>query len=73
MPEVDGFEVVNTLSDLEETKAIPIVVLTAKHLTAADMEQLDGRVSSVLRQGSTGAIDLIGELQVVLNRRAVKV
>src|SRR6202022_1481125 len=73
MPEVDGFEVVNTLGDLEETKAIPIVVLTAKHLSTADLEQLNGRVSSVLLKGSAGAIDVIGELQVILNRGAVKV
>jgi CheY-like chemotaxis protein len=71
MPEVDGFAVVDALSDDQNTKAIPIVVLTAKHLTNSDIEQLSGRVSKVLRRGSTGAIDVIGELQVVLNRRAV--
>jgi len=72
-PDVDGLQLVNTLNDHTETKGIPIVVLTAKHLSTADMEQLDGRVSSILRRGTTGAIDLIGELQVILNRGAVKV
>jgi PAS domain S-box-containing protein len=72
MPEVDGFAVVDALSDDQDTKAIPIVVLTAKHLTNSDIEHLSGRVSKVLRRGSTGAIDVIGELQVVLNRRAVR-
>jgi CheY-like chemotaxis protein len=70
MPEVDGFEVVNALSANEETKAIPIVVLTAKHLTNADIGSLNARVANILRRGSTGAIDLIGELQVVVNSRA---
>jgi PAS domain S-box-containing protein len=73
MPEVDGFAVVEALSDDHDTKAIPIVVLTAKHLTNADIGQLGGRVSTVLRRESTGAIDLIGQLQVILNRRAVEV
>jgi PAS domain S-box-containing protein len=71
MPDVDGFEVIQALSAAEETKTIPIVVLTAKHLTNADLEQLNDRVSSVLKRGSTGAIDVIGQLQVILNKQAV--
>lgn len=69
MPEVDGFAVVGALSEQEETKAIPIVVLTAKHLTNADIAELNKNVAHILRRGSTGAIDLIGELQVILNQR----
>jgi PAS domain S-box-containing protein len=72
MPEVDGFAVVDALSDDHETKAIPIVVLTAKHLTNADIGELNGRVSTVLKRESTGAIDLIGQLQVILNGRAAR-
>jgi PAS domain S-box-containing protein len=72
MPEVDGFQVVHALSDDDETRAIPIAVLTAKHLTNADISELDGRVSTILMRGSTGAVDLIGHLQVILNQRAVQ-
>jgi CheY-like chemotaxis protein len=71
MPEVDGIDVVEALSGDQSTQAIPIVVLTAKPLSNADAEQLNGRVANILQRGSTGAIDLIGELQVVLNRRVV--
>ncbi len=70
LPEVDGLAVVNALSDDQGTKAIPIVVLTAKHLTDDEIRALSGRVSTVLRRESTGAIDLIGHLQVILNKRA---
>jgi PAS domain S-box-containing protein len=73
MPEVDGFELVHVLRDNEDTRAIPIAVLTAKHLTNDDIKQLDGRVSTILMRGSTGAIDLIGHLQVILNKRTVRV
>ena len=72
MPEVNGFEVVEALSGHEATKAIPIMVLTAKHLTEADIDQLNGHVSSILKRGSTGAVDLLGQLQAVLNKRAVE-
>lgn len=63
---------VEALSEHEATKAIPIMVLTAKHLTQAYIHQRNGRVSTGLRRGSTGA-DLLGQLQVVLNKRRVEV
>jgi signal transduction histidine kinase/DNA-binding response OmpR family regulator len=72
MPEVSGFDVVEALSKHKATKGIPIIVLTAKQLTNADLDQLDGHVSTILSRGSIGAVDLIGELQVVLNIPAVK-
>jgi signal transduction histidine kinase/CheY-like chemotaxis protein len=72
MPEVNGFDVVEALSEHSSTEAIPIMVLTAKDLTGGDMEQLNGRVSRILRRGSTGAVDLLSQLQAVLNKRTVK-
>jgi CheY-like chemotaxis protein/anti-sigma regulatory factor (Ser/Thr protein kinase) len=71
LPDVDGFKVVDALSSDQRTQAIPIVVLTAKQLTIAENAHLNDRVANILRRGSTGAIDLIGELQVALNRRVV--
>jgi CheY-like chemotaxis protein len=72
MPKVNGFDVVEALSEHDATRAIPIMVLTAKHLTEADIDQLSGHVSSIVKRGSTGAVDLLGQLQVVLNKRAVE-
>ncbi|TAN32429.1 response regulator [bacterium] len=73
MPEVTGFDVVEALRADESTRAIPIMVLTAKNLTDADIRQLNGHVSTILRRGSTGASDLLELLrQVVItngNRR----
>lgn len=73
MPGVNGFDVVAALSGNEGTKAIPIIVLTAKSLTRADIDQLNGHVSTILKRGSTGAVDLLVQLRVVLNRQAVEV
>ncbi len=72
MPEVNGFEVVEALSGHEATRSIPILVLTAKHLTNADIGKLDGRVSTILRRGSSGAADVLNQLQVVLKKRRVE-
>jgi CheY-like chemotaxis protein len=72
MPEVSGFEVVEALGGHEATRSIPIMVLTAKHLTNADLDQLHGHVSTILKRGSSGAADVVKQLQVVLNKRPVE-
>ena len=67
MPEVTGFDVVEALRADEATKSTPIMVLTAKSLTEADIRQLNGHVSTILRRGSTGASDLLGLLRQVVD------
>ena len=67
MPEVTGFDVVEALRADESTKSTPIMVLTAKNLTEADIRQLNGHVSTILRRGSTGAADLLGLLRQVVD------
>ena len=66
MPHVTGFDVVESLRADEGTRSIPIMVLTAKTLTEADIRQLNGHVSTILRRGSTGATDLLGLLRQVV-------
>ncbi|HEV3103356.1 MAG TPA: response regulator [Candidatus Dormibacteraeota bacterium] len=72
MPEVNGFDVVQALAEHESTRSLPVMVLTAKHLTEADIDQLNGHVSTIIRRGSSGAVDLIGQLHVVLNKKVVE-
>ena len=55
MPDVDGFEVVDALRADPRTAATPVVVLTAKSLTAQDRQRLQGRIEFV---ASKGELDL---------------
>ena len=55
MPDVDGFEVIDALHGDPRTAAIPVVVLTAKALTAQDRRRLQGRIEFV---ASKGELDL---------------
>jgi signal transduction histidine kinase/CheY-like chemotaxis protein len=48
MPDMSGFEVVDLMKALPETRGIPIVVMTAKMLTAEDRNALEGQVEKVL-------------------------
>jgi signal transduction histidine kinase/CheY-like chemotaxis protein len=66
MPEVTGFDVVDALRADAVTQEIPIMVLTAKDLTEADKQQLNGHVSAVLSRRSTGTADLLGQLKHVI-------
>ena len=58
MPETDGFAVIDAVRAHPETASIPIVVLTAKTLTAVERRRLHGRIEFV---ASKGELDL-GEL-----------
>lgn len=51
MPEMDGFEVLEAMRELESTRDIPVIVLTGRLLTEADMVRLNRGVANVLSKG----------------------
>ena len=51
MPGVDGFEVVSALRKDPVAAQIPILIYTAKTITAADRERLQGSIQSLIRKG----------------------
>ena len=72
MPDVSGFDVVEALRSDKATFALPIMVLTAKELSDSDKRQLNGRVSSILQRGSTGATELVSHLRQVITPEALE-
>jgi len=48
MPEVNGFEVVAALNERPETADIPVLVVTAKQITADDRNRLTRSVTSIM-------------------------
>ncbi len=67
MPVLDGFGVVAELRASESWRDIPVVVLTAKDLTAIDREALEGGVRRILQKGSLSRDALLGEVRTLLN------
>jgi CheY-like chemotaxis protein len=65
MPEMDGFEFTSQLRSHEAWRSIPIIVITAKDLTADDRQRLNGRVEQVLRKQAYSFGDLVGEIHRV--------
>ncbi|MBK8028948.1 MAG: threonine synthase [Chloroflexi bacterium] len=67
MPNVDGFEVIDTLKADPDLQHIPVVVITAKELTAKERARLNSQVDLLLQKGSTIDEDVIENLVDKLN------
>ena len=71
MPEVSGFDVVDALGRYPATAHIPIVVVTAKEITADDRDRLNGYVSAIMEKTKFGHDRLAAEIQRALSLRPV--
>jgi len=50
MPEVNGFDVVAALNEHPDTARIPILIVTAKRITAQDRVKLNGYVRAIMEK-----------------------
>jgi CheY-like chemotaxis protein len=67
MPEMDGFQLVSELRGTEAGRRIPVVVVTAKEITAEDRERLSGEVRRIFRKGSFSREELTAEIRRALD------
>jgi signal transduction histidine kinase/CheY-like chemotaxis protein/ligand-binding sensor domain-containing protein len=65
MPGMSGFELADALRQRETTSRIPILVFTAKELTAEDRERLRNGVSGLVTKGSAAAARLIRAIRAL--------
>ena len=70
MPEVSGFDVACALRETAEMARIPILVLSAKDITAEDRARLKGGVSAILAKKNLNTDELLTELRRALPKRA---
>jgi DNA-binding response OmpR family regulator len=68
MPEIDGFELVERLRQNEQWRSIPIIIMTAKELTEAERQQLNGCVKQVFQKGAYDRATLLSEMHNFLVR-----
>jgi CheY-like chemotaxis protein len=66
MPRLDGFAVIEHLRQDAQYRQLPVIVLTAKTLTAAEYALLDQRVRTVIQKRGLDRGMLIEELQGLL-------
>ncbi|MBE7198114.1 MAG: response regulator [Parafilimonas terrae] len=70
MPEMDGFTFLRELRVQPEWRDVPVVVLTAKDITAEDRRRLAGQADRVLAKGKTGLGELVRELRALMPSQA---
>ncbi|MBN2471267.1 MAG: pyridoxal-phosphate dependent enzyme, partial [Anaerolineae bacterium] len=67
MPNLDGFQLIEEVNSDERLSDIPIIVLTAKELTAYERERLSGQITALLQKGSTMDEKLLQSILTALN------
>jgi len=64
MPEIDGFEVLETIRGKENTANIPVAILTAKDLTAKDLNRLSkNNIHQLIQKGDIDIKELLNIIQ----------
>jgi len=63
MPEMDGFQFLEEVRKQEEWRSIPVVVVTAKELTAEDRLLLSGSVTQILQKGAYSQEELLRKVR----------
>jgi threonine synthase len=66
MPRMDGFKVLEALKADERLREVPVIVVTARDLTAHERQRLSGRVRALWRKGSFLSTDLLEDIEAVL-------
>jgi signal transduction histidine kinase/CheY-like chemotaxis protein len=62
MPEMDGFQFLDEIRKHEDWHSIPVIVITAKELSAQDRQRLNGSVEKILQKGAYSREELIREV-----------
>jgi CheY-like chemotaxis protein len=69
MPEVDGFDVVKALHEHPDTARIPILVVTAKQVTAEDRARLNGHVTAIVEKAVFDRDGIMAEVRRSMSGR----
>jgi threonine synthase len=66
MPGMDGFSVLESLQTNPDTADIPVIVVTAKELTRAEKDRLNGHIQKLMQKGDFLNDDLSDEVRALL-------
>jgi CheY-like chemotaxis protein/anti-sigma regulatory factor (Ser/Thr protein kinase) len=67
MPEVDGFEVLDSIRSQKETSQIPVLILTAKHITQNELFFLKGNhIHQIIYKGVVNRSELLAHVHAMV-------
>ena len=67
MPDISGFEVIERLRGDEETRNIPIIILTIKELTEEEFKMLHQQTKAIMTKTTFSREDFLSEVKRRLN------
>jgi len=73
MPGIDGFEVLKTLREAEKTAYIPVLILTAKHITKEDLSFLKrNNIHQLIQKGDVNREELLRSVAAMIQPAAIR-
>ncbi len=69
MPEMDGFEFLETFRSIDNYRSVPVVVITAKELSEEDRRRLNGGVAHIVEKGSQDGTAFIDDVRALVAAR----
>ncbi len=69
MADVNGFDVVEALNEQPDTARIPVLVVTAKQITAVDRARLNGYVSTIMEKAAFDPARFLVEVRRAMSGR----
>jgi ammonium transporter len=72
MPEMDGFQFIDEMKKMAAWRQIPIVVLTAKDLSAKERLELNGSVTQIMSKQAYSQDELVREIRELVVARIQK-
>ena len=72
MPEMDGFEVLDALAAHPQWREIPVIVITAKQLSATERERLLRQARRVIEKGTSSRLDIASAISEAVRRRPTR-
>jgi len=73
MPEVDGFEVLESIRSTKSSKNLPVLILTAKDLTKADLDKLSvNNIQQLIQKGDIDKDGLLKKIHLMIYEKDEK-
>src|SRR5262249_53887887 len=72
MPEMDGFEFLRELRKQPPLMDVPVIVVTAKELTADDVRILSGQAERIIAKDDTYLVELAAAVRERLRRHPLR-
>lgn len=71
MPEVDGFQVLKTIRSVEKTSQIPVLILSAKHVSKEELNFLKGNnIFQLIQKGGVGKAELLAAVGKMVSKKS---